>query len=243
MDRSSFLKSTIFSALGVAVARQAPAQNISQRKVVKHNIEITINGRKPGEKASYQEWVYTDFTKSDSYLSSGDYISLEKEVDKLYNSLRWYLNRFKFEDIKTWEDRLKDADKLKRTEAMHFINTISNKLTKILPLTNCQSEYHRDWSKQVYYNTLTTLGEFNLILEKNEDAYIAFDLIKKSFTPYSHEEFKETNNPFQWPAQILNENALYEKAYEFAKLDQEHRVDGTNSRLFKQLSKKLNHVQ
>jgi hypothetical protein len=242
MDRSSFLKNTILSAFGVVAAKQTIAQNQPQVETIKHNIEYTINGRKPGEKVSYLEWVHTDLTKIDFYLSNGDYANLQTEVDKLYNSLRWYLNRFKFEDIKTWEDKLKDADKLKRTEAMHFISVISNKLTKAFPLTNCESKYYEDWSKQVYYNTLTTLGELNLLLEKNEEAYVTFDLIKNNFTPYSHKEFKETNNPFQWPAQILNENDLYEKAYEFAKLDQEHRTDGTNSRLFKQLSKKLKHV-
>jgi len=236
MHRGSFIKNLGLGLFGATIATQSSAK-VSDTKA---NLEFTINGRRPGQKQSYREWVYTDFQKFDKYLSSGNYEKLQEESKKLYNSLRWYLNRFKHEDIRQWEDKLNDVDNLTRTESIKYINLISSKIIDSFPLTNCKNNYFEDWSKQLYYNTVISLGEFNLMIENNEKAFQVYSLIEKKYVPYTHEDFEECNNPFQWTASILNEYQCFEEAHKYALLDQEARTDGTKSRLLKQLNKQLN---
>jgi hypothetical protein len=254
MDRGSFLKNSILSAFGVVAAKQIVAQNPQQLeaaanteairekwellKAIRQDFEL----HKKKKRVSYSTWVYSDFTKFDTYLANKDYVNLEEEYNKLYASVRWYLNRLKHEDIKNWEDNLTDADMFNSSEAVSVISTITNKISKCFPLIDCKDKYYADWSRFAYYNNLTALGEVNLLISNNENAYKIFDSIKESYIAYKHKEFKSTRAPFGWIATILDENELHEKAYEFAKLDQETRTDGTNSRLFKQLSKKLKYV-
>jgi len=274
MDRSSFLKNSILSAIGVVAAKQVVAQNPqqvvdassaasiqklqqvadaagdAQIKALRERMELIKQikesqeeyRKKKSERVSYSTWVYSDFTKFDTYLANKDYVNLQEEYEKLYACVRWYLNRLKHEDIKIWEDRLKDADIFNSSEAVSAISLITNKISKCFPLIDCKDKYYSDWSRFAYYNNLTALGEVNLLTSNNENAYRIFDSIKESYIVYKHKEFKSTRAPFGWIATILEENELYEKAYEFAKLDQQTRTDGTNSRLFKQLSKKLKYV-
>jgi len=239
MNRGGFMKNLGLGLFGATIATQSTA-NVPNTKII--DIEILVNGKKLDEldeKESYQNWVYTDFYKFDRYLENSNYKKLEEEYEKLYNSLRWYLNRLKYEDIKIWEEKLNNTDKLYRIESIKYINLISNKIIKLFPLINCKDNYFKDWSKQAYYNTVISLGEFHLIMNNNEQTFQAYSLIEKNHSLYKHKDFKYTNNPFQWMSSILNEYECYEEAYKYALLDQINRTDGTKSRLLKQLTKQL----
>lgn len=237
MNRGGFIKNFGLGLFGAAVATQ-PSADVPKTEII--DIELLVNGKKPGEKESYQNWVYTDFWRFDRYLSDNNHEKLKEEYEKLYNSLRWYLNRLKYEDIKKWEDRLDNTDELNRIESIKYINLISSKIIESFPIVHCKSNHFKDWSKQAYYNTVISLGEFHLVMDNNEQAFQVYSLIEKTYTPYTHKDFKYTNNPFQWMSSILNEYECYEEAYKYALLDQESRTDGTKSRLLRQLTKQLN---
>lgn len=239
MNRGGFIRNLGLGMFGAAVATQSSA-NIPNPETI--DIEILINGKRFDEnkKESYKDWVYTDFWRFDRYLSDNNHEKLKEEYEKLYNSLRWYFNRLKYEDISTWEENLIDADKLTRSECIKYIELISNKFIESFPFTNCKNKYFTDWSKQAYYSTIISLGEFHLVMENNDQAFQAYSLIEKNYTPYTHKDFKYNSNPFQEVAYILNQHECYEEAYKYALLDQESRTDGTKSRLLRQLTKQLN---
>ena len=232
MNRGGFMKSLGLGLFGATIATQSTA-NIPHTEVI--DIEILVNGKKLGEKESYLEWVYTDFKKFDKYLNEKNYEKLKEEYEKLYDSLRWYLNRLKYEDVRKWEEDLKDVNEWNPTDSIKNIILISDKLINSYPFINCGDDYF----KYTYFNTLVSLGELYLMLDKKEQSFQVFSLIENNYTFYIHKDFKYLNNPFQWVSSILNEYEYYEEAYKYALLDQINRTDGTKSRLLKQLTKQL----
>jgi hypothetical protein len=263
-NRKSFLKSLL--GLGVVASvpssttasstskdKQEALQNIRElRDMLKNGIRMTspnkwrdydINDYESHlyDLKMYKEYHINSRGLADIIIVDGKNINEHKfdiqknkldNIKKIFNNIRWHLNRLN-EDIDGIEsDYIEQYD---RVRSIKYIQIVCPIVVK---------EYLNNSEEYIEHkcNYLRSIGECYLMTNQVKKAFYYFDEIKNSYSKYHTVSLDIYANPYGWTANILERYGHFEKAYEFALLDQDNRdhTCKTKSRLLKTLNKKLN---